>query len=200
MARTPDPDDVRSLVRLPKSLRALVASRSRRGRYATYVLSRIPGGVPAAIELCRLFADQDAAADAIVMAWDEKKAVDTTNRRPSIEETLDAADVSVEDAIALISRFLTRLGTAQAQLTAGAAYPYIMEASVQRAMDPEKGTDERRMHLEHHGFVQPKGGIKIAVQQNNRNGGEDDGEAAPGEAKKFDRTARTVVRNLPAAD
>ncbi len=182
-------------VRLPRTLRALIATRRSKGRYATYCVSRIPGGVTAAIEVYRLFADTDATAQSVVEAWDEKQRI--VSPKATLEEALEQADVSPEDFIALLSRFLTRLGTGQAQLVAAAAYPHIMEASVERALDPEKGHDERRLHLEHAGFVQPRSGIRIGIQQNNNNRHPEDEPPGPGEAQSFDRTARAVVRNLP---
>jgi hypothetical protein len=138
-----------------------------------------------------MFQDDEPEAAAVLAVHDPHKSI-------PLEELIEKAQVTGRDFLALITRCLHDRGARQVTMMASASYPYIMAASVQRAMDPDKGTEERRMHFEHHGFVQPRGGIKIGIKNSNGAPAVPDEPAGPGEAESFDRTARTVVRNLPA--
>lgn len=187
-------------VKLPKTLRALIRKRDRRMSYVSYCVSRVPGGREAAFEVLRMFPSEPDAV-ALVTAHDE---LDCGNRRSgshraSLEEVLERAGVEAEDFLALLTRLFVRMGVATATMTAAATYPDIMEASVIRALDVEKGTEERKIHFANSGFLPQSKGIQIGIK--NSNGGADPDEPiGPGHANPFDRTARSVVRSLPPAE
>lgn len=167
--------------------RAYLAARSPLG----YLISRIPGGRRAVFHLLTLADDDDAKA--LTKAYTE--IVPTNRDSMSIEEIIERAGVSPRDFIGVVSKVAYDFNLEVGNTLAAFAYPKIMQASIDRAVDP-RGGRERRIHLEKTGFAVTKGAPFIQVNNQNQQNN-DDREPEPGEAPRMSHTARRIVRDLP---
>jgi hypothetical protein len=98
--------------------------------------------------------------------------------------------------VGIIGRCAYDFGVEAGKVIFAVHYPAMMEASMKKATQVEGGTREREMHFQATGHVPTAKGIQIGI--NNVNRQTDDREPEPGEAPQFSRTARRVVRDLPA--
>jgi hypothetical protein len=156
-----------------------------------YLISRIPGGRRQVSVLLALAEHEDAQKLASV--W---KGLSKQQRASvTMEEILRRAEIGVEDFIRIVQTVATTINYAIGETLHAFEYPRMRRASIDAALE-SGGTTERRMHFEKSGFASTKKGAMIQV--NNTNANFQEHEPAPGEATPFDRTARKVVRDIPA--
>lgn len=178
-------------VPVPKTLQGLIRATSAAKSPIRTAISRMAGGQRAAFDLLRMAAREDETAKALVTSYDRLRG--NVVGATLIEQVLDDCDVAPSDLIALIAKWSYTYNVAIGNGIAMSHYPKIMKASVDVAQT-EKGVKDREMHLQHSGFAPSHKGIMIGI--NNKNGGGDDEAPPPGRPQSFDRTARTVVREL----
>ena len=173
---------------LPKTLRALIGRKHAQKSPITLTISKIPGGQTAVFRLLSLSDEPDAQK--IVAVW--RKNGPDSHKRLSLDELLEQADLSPRDFVGLVSRVSFDFNIDLGNTIAATAYPSMMQASVVKALDVDEGTEERRMHFQHTGFVPVSKGIQIGI--NNRNGSD---APQPGAATPHGALVRRIVRDLP---
>lgn len=182
---------VQDPAKLPKTLQALVRGVSAKDSPVQTAIKGIPGGRKAVLQLLRVAAKDDEDAGRIIEAYDRLRASGKPGRL--LEDVLDDVDISPRDFIGLVAKLAFDLNLALGDTIAAFNYPKIMAMSAAVAQTAE-GVDDRRMHLQHTGFVPTSKGIQIGIS--NKNGPDEDRPPSPGRPQSFDRTARTVVREL----
>lgn len=179
-------------VDLPRSLRGLVIRHSALRSPLAYTINGIPGGQKAVFALLKLSDDPEAQAAVQAMEHPWKRG---NTHGFSLEEALEKAGIAPRTFIGIVSRVAFDFKIDLGNLIASFNYPDLMRASVEKAKDVNTGTEERRMHFQHSGFIPTGKGIQILNV--NREGDERE-SVSPGEPRPFGRTARSVVRDLPA--
>jgi hypothetical protein len=129
-----------------------VANPPRLGTLA-YAASRLPGGKWTFIDFARLC--QDECVKALVYRWDTLSHYD--QRRTSLEALCEA--VGVEPAKLLGEVVTAAYGYNQdvSNLVAAVMHPKVVQASIDRALEPD-GIEDRRFQFQHSGFLpSPRG-------------------------------------------
>lgn len=182
------------VTRVPSSLRALVQTYRAQDDPLAWALRRIPGGFKAVINLLRL--SDDAQAQLVITGYERVKR-GKLDAYPGVHAVIDEIGMSPRDFVGLVSRVAFDFNVAIGNTIAAFEYPKMMKRSMQRAQQIS-GTEERKLHFQHTGYVPSGKGIQIGIRNTVTAAAEDDAPLVPGKPASFDRTARQVVRDLPA--
>lgn len=162
---------------------------------------RSSGGKETAINGARLVSDP--RFQKIVWGWDE--ATERDKEVLTLEQLCEAAEITPDEFLGAVLTALWKRSVDIGKLTAIAAHPRVVEATIEAAQS-QWGSNDRRMLLDHAGFLpQPKGqtinvGVdaRTAVQVNS------DVQISKGlpsfeeDGKKINTAIRTELKQLEA--
>jgi hypothetical protein len=113
-----------------------------------YAASRLPGGKHAFMEYARLCTEERIKA--LVHRWESLSPSD--QRRVSLEELCVACEVDPPELVGAVAAAAFRFNSDVSTLIAAVAHPKVVEASIDRALQPD-GIHDRKMLFQHSAFV-----------------------------------------------
>jgi hypothetical protein len=137
--------------------RPFVAKLPRLGTLA-YAASRLPGGKWTFIDFARLC--QDECIKALVYRWDTLSHYD--QRRTSLEALCEAMGIEPARLLGEVVAAAYQYNQDVSNLVAAVIHPKVVQASIDRALEPE-GIDDRRFQFQHSGFLPSPRGPAVNV-------------------------------------
>lgn len=162
-----------------------------------WMLSNIKDGERVFIELLRAIdeSDQDPRLEALLALWDTQKS--KKGRKRDLDDLCEEAGIKPSEAYGWFSRSCFEQCADRLRVQAWMSSADIMQASVERALDVDHGTEERRMIFTALNFLpSPKG---TAIQINNTS--DRSGDREPIRTSTFEATQRhaaSIVRGTRA--
>jgi hypothetical protein len=126
------------------------------------------GGKKTAIEAARLVSSTDERFKRLVYAYDSASEQDKASIQ--LEDLLGAADLSADEFLANVVPALWRRNVDLGRVISAVSHPMVVNATITNAVTGGSfGVADRRMLLEHEGFLPTKQGMQINVDASHKN-------------------------------
>jgi len=186
------------LAKLPKTLQGLVRAKRSLKDPLTHFIRRIAGGMETVYWLLKR-STHDPIAVRIVKELDFLKAEPKIQefRKVDVDRILELTELDARDMVSCIVRCGWDINIELGKAIFAMNYPNMMHASMKRATQTS-GTEERKMHFQASGHLPVSKGVQIGIKNINTAAASEE-DRSPGHVPSFRQTARSVVRELPAA-
>lgn len=125
------------------------------------------GGKLTAINAARLLTSTNVKFERFIHAWDS--ASETDKNSLTLESLCSAADITADEFLGSVVPALWRRNTDLGRVISAASHPAVVDATIRSALTSGSfGIGDRRILLEHEGFIPTKQGMSINVDASHK--------------------------------